>query len=141
MGEIDGLAIHERAAADDTGDAGAGAFLGSRFGDAALAERAVEPDAANVACRGLLDDLLGHVGMGGDDQAVEFARNAGQIRIAGCAFHFGGVGVDGKDSISGLAQFAEHGVCGAQLSARYTGDGDTLSAEKIGNKRWDLGHE
>lgn len=140
MGEIDRLAIHERATAYDAGDAGACAFLGCRGGDAALAKGAVEPDAADVAGGGLLHDLLGDVGVGGDDQAIEFTGNAGEVWIAGCAFDFGGVGVDGKHFVAGCAEFAEHGVRGALPPARYASDGDALSAEKIGNERGDLWH-
>jgi hypothetical protein len=100
----------------------------------------VEPDTPDVSGGGLPNDLLRDVGVRGDDEAIEIAGYAGKVRIALHAFDFGSVRVDGKHFITGVAQFAEHWVRGAIWPARYARDGDTLSAEKVGNERGQWPH-
>jgi hypothetical protein len=133
MREINGLTIHQRAAAHDARYAGARALLGGRCRDTSLAKGAVEPNAPDVPGGGLPNDLLRDVGVGGDDKAIQIAGYAGEVGIAFRAFHFRGVGVDGEHFVTGIAEFAVYGVRGASPPPRYASDGDTLSAEKVRN--------
>jgi len=91
----------------------------------------MEPDALDVPRGGLLHDLFRDVGVRGDDEAIQIAGYARKVRIAFCALDFGSVRVDGKHFVTGLTQFAEHGVRGAISPARYASDGDALSAQKV----------
>ena len=82
MCEINGLTIHQRAASDDTGYAGARALLRGRCRHAPLAKRAVEPNAPDVPGGGLPNDLLCDIGVRGDDEAIQITGYAGKVRIA-----------------------------------------------------------
>ena len=140
MCEINGLTIHQRAAPYDAGYAGSRALLRCRRRYTPLAKRPVEPDTPNVPGRGLPNDLLRDAGVRGDDEAIQIAGYAGKVRITFYAFDFGSVGVDGKHFVTGLTQFAEHGVRGAISPARYASDGDTLSAQKVRDERGQWPH-
>ena len=140
MREIHGLAIHQGAASHDAGYAGVRALLRCRRGHTPLAKGAVEPNAPDVSRDGLPNDLLRDVGVRGDDEAIQIAGYAGKVWIAFCAFDFGCVRVDGKHFVTGVAQFAEDWVRGAIWPARYARDGDTLSAQKVGNERGQWPH-
>ena len=140
MCKINGLAIHQRAASYDAGDTSARALLRCRRRHAPLAKGAVEPNAPDVPGGGLPNDLLGDVGVRGDDQAIQIAGYAGKVRIALYAFDFGSVGVDGKHFVTGVAQFVVHAVRGGISPARYARDGDTLSAQKIRDDRGEWPH-
>jgi len=135
MCEINGLTIHQRAAAHDARYANAGALLGGRCRHTSLAKGAVEPDAPDVPGSGLANDLLRDVGVGGDDKAIQIAGYAGEVGIAFPAFHFRSVRVDGEHFVTGVAEFAVHAVRGGISPARYASDGDTLSTEKVRNER------
>jgi hypothetical protein len=100
----------------------------------------VEPNAPDVPGGGLPNDLLCDIGVRGDDEAIQITGYAGKVRIAFYAFDFGGVRVDGKHFVTGIAQFVEHGVRGGISPARYARDGDTLSAEKVRNERGQWPH-
>jgi len=140
MREIDGLAIHQRASANDAGYAGLSAGLRCGRRHAPLAKGAVEPDTLDVAGGGLAHDLLRDVGVRGDDESIQIAGNAGKVGIALYAFDFGSVWVDGKHFVTGVAEFAEHGVCCGISPARDTSDSNTFSAQKIRNERRQLTH-
>jgi len=140
MREINGLTIHQRAASHDARYASARALLRCRRRDAPLAKGAVEPDTPDVPVSGLPNDLLRDAGVRGDDEAIQITGYAGKVRIAFYACDFGGVRVNGKHFVTGVAQFAEHGVRGAIWPARYARDGDTLSAQKFRNERGQLSH-
>lgn len=86
MREINGLAIHQRAASHDARYAGSRAFLRCRGRDTPLAEGPVEPDTPNVPAGGLPNDLFRDVGVRGDDEAIQFTGYAGEVWIALCAF-------------------------------------------------------
>ncbi len=135
MREINGLTIHQRAAAHDAGYASARALLRCLRRDAPLAKGAVEPDALDVPGGGLPNDLLRNAGVRGDDEAIQITGYAGEVWIAFYAFHFGSVGVDGEHFVAGLAEFVEYGVRGGISPARNTRNGDTLCAQKVRDER------
>ena len=114
MREINGLAIHQRAAAHDAGYASARALLRCRLRHAPLAKGAMEPDTPDVPADSLPNDLLRDVGVRGDNEAIQITGYAGKVRIAFYAFDLGSIGVDRKHFVTGVAQFAEHGVRAAR---------------------------
>src|SRR5512143_3800305 len=99
MAWINWLAVHQRAAPDDAGDACLLARLNRRRRHAPL-KRTVEPDPRHASLGRLLYDARRHRGMRHYDDAVQVARNAREVRVAGHAFNLRGIGIHWKHVVA-----------------------------------------
>lgn len=133
MSEVDRLAVHERATADDALDAASFAFSDRFFGHAALAERPMQPHSADPALATLTHELDGDGGMCGDHDAVDRPGNGAEVRITPRAFDLGGTRVDRERFVPRVPQFSIDGVRGLSRLSRHASNGDAPSTEELGD--------
>jgi hypothetical protein len=88
MAEIHRRAVHKRATPNDALDSASLALADRRLGYAPLAEGTMEPGARNSTLAALADQLDRDLGVGGDHDPVDDARNRGEVRITPHAFDF-----------------------------------------------------
>jgi hypothetical protein len=130
MRDVHGLAVHERAAADDGRDAEFGTDLQGRVGDAAGAKRPMKPDMCDAPNVGLADEFGCDGRMRGDDEAIQRAGNRGEIGIALDALELVGIGIDGHNLVTRRAEPAKDSVGRLVRRSGDTGNHETLALQK-----------
>jgi hypothetical protein len=130
MRGIHRCAIHQWTTTDDGLYSVFGTGLQSLPGDAARAERAMEPDLRDATRRGLAHHFFGCLRRCDDDHAVDRSRNRGKVGVTNRTFEFTGAGIDRYDLEARGAQFAKHGVRRLATRTRDASNGKALSAQE-----------
>ena len=133
MSWVYGLAVHERAAADDRFDTELSARRERLGRDAAGPEGPVKPDALHAASSRLAHDGRANGRMSGDEDAVYLARDGRNTRVSAHAFELGRVGIDGNGLMPALLEATKDYVRGRATGARHARDHNALSGEEIGH--------
>jgi hypothetical protein len=138
--KIDRFTEHHGTAAGYYRDARLLAELDRRFGNAAFTEGAMHPHHADTSLPALLNDLQRNVRMRGDNNALDPARNRGNIWIAGVALYLGRVWIDGKDLKPFSPELLVDGVGSLCPSPGYTCDCNTLQSQELIDCRSQITH-
>jgi hypothetical protein len=134
MAEIDRLAVHERAASDDTPNTASLALADRCVGDAALSKGAVKPDPADSVLGALPNQIDGGIRVRHHDHGVDGARNRAEVRVAPRTFDFSGVRIDREHLVRRVAQLAVDGVGWLTRVSGYAGHSDASGAEKLADR-------
>jgi hypothetical protein len=78
--------------------------------------------------------------MGGDEDAMNLARDSGEAGIGSRAFELGRIRVDGDDLVPALQEATEDGIGGGAARARDAGYNDAFTREEVGDAGWKLVH-
>jgi hypothetical protein len=100
----------------------------------------MKPDARDFPVDGLAHHVDRHVGVRGDDDAIEFSGHAREIRKTRAAFDLCGLGIDGKDLVAGVAQLPKNRIGRAPGTTGYTGDSDPPAPEEVSDELRNLRH-
>ncbi len=140
MAYVDRIAIHEGATADDAGDAAGVALVHGILRNASLPERAMEPDVRDVQGLAFPYDFDGYVRVGRDDNALNGFGKRAEIGVTAHALDLGGVGIDGEDLESRVAQPSVDGVGWLSWVARHSSNSESPVAEKLRYSLRLIGH-
>jgi hypothetical protein len=140
MDDIDGFAIHERTTANDALHSASLALANRFFRDAAVAERAMEPDAVDAALPALPHDFDRDIRVGGDDDPIDRARDRADIGKAPHAFHLGRPWIDGDRLVPGVAELPEYEIGRTSAGSRDARYRDPLSLEELSDRLGNIGH-
>ena len=113
-------------------DAREGGGSGRRLRDAPLAGAAVHPDVLDPEVGALVHGVLGALGPGPDDDAVDATGDLAQVVVAAVALDGVRIRVDCEDLITPLAQALVDDVAAVVLGrARDSGHGDSLAGQEL----------